>query len=69
MQGRLDSQLKAKLLTLLAQKNTMVDEIELLDSMLNEVNRQLTTSAKSAFIAKSNQLVGVLREVTFSCFV
>jgi len=62
MQGRLDSQLKAKLLTLLAQKNTMVDEIELLDSMLHEVNRQLTTAAKSAFIAKCNQLVSMLRE-------
>lgn len=63
MQNRLDSQLKVKLLNLIAQKSSMSQEIELLDSMLHEVDRQLNSSQKSQFIAKSGDFTKMLTEL------
>ena len=39
----------------------MADEIELLESMLLELNRQLATSPKSVLIAKSGELRTMLQ--------
>ena len=63
MNQKLESELKAKLLTLLAQKGSMADEIEFLQSMQNELNRQLTQSPKSVLISKSGELIKMLREI------
>ena len=63
MNQKLESELKAKLLTLLAQKGSMADEIEFLQSMQNELNRQLTQSPKSVLISKSSELIKMLKEI------
>eukprot|EP00002_Diphylleia_rotans_P023896 TRINITY_DN4707_c0_g2_i2.p1 TRINITY_DN4707_c0_g2~~TRINITY_DN4707_c0_g2_i2.p1 ORF type:complete len:931 (-),score=180.40 TRINITY_DN4707_c0_g2_i2:331-3123(-) len=63
MQGRLDAQLKSKLLVLLAQKGSISEEVELLESMLNELNRQITNNPKSVLISKSAELVRMLQEL------
>ena len=63
MNHKLESELKVKLLTLLAQKGSMADEIEFLQSMQNELNRQLTQSPKSVLISKSGELIKMLREI------
>eukprot|EP00164_Ancoracysta_twista_P003046 GFYU01004062.1.p1 GENE.GFYU01004062.1~~GFYU01004062.1.p1 ORF type:complete len:906 (-),score=50.70 GFYU01004062.1:160-2877(-) len=63
MQARLDAQLKAKLLTLLAQKGSIAEEIELLDSAFHELNNQLANNPKSELISKSSELTRMLQEI------
>lgn len=54
MIARLDSQLKAKLLTLMAQKNSLTLETEQLEALLQEVEHQLHTCTRSELIIKSS---------------
>jgi len=63
MNQRLDGELKTKLLALLAQKGSITDEIEFLESMQSEINRQLLHSPKSSLIAKSYDLIKMLKEI------
>lgn len=56
MIARLDSQLKAKLITLMGQKNLLTQETEQLEAILQEVDQQLHTSTRSELIAKSTDL-------------
>ncbi|XP_025157581.1 E3 ubiquitin-protein ligase TRIM37 isoform X2 [Harpegnathos saltator] len=56
MIARLDSQLKAKLLTLMGQKNSLTLETEQLEALLQEVEYQLQSSTHSELITKSSEL-------------
>lgn len=56
MIARLDSQLKAKLITLMGQKNLLTQETEQLEAILQEVDQQLHASTRSELIAKSSDL-------------
>lgn len=56
MIARLDSQLKAKLLTLMGQKNSLTLETEQLEALLQEVEYQLHTCTRSELITKSGDL-------------
>lgn len=46
MIGRLDVQLKGKLLTLMRQKNSLTQETEQLEHLLQEIDHQLATCSK-----------------------
>lgn len=48
MIARLDSQLKSKLLTLMGQKNSLTQETEQLETLLQEIEHQLHTCSKYA---------------------
>ncbi|XP_047344875.1 uncharacterized protein LOC124947157 isoform X2 [Vespa velutina] len=60
---RLDSQLKAKLLTLMGQKNSLTLETEQLEILLQEVEHQLHTYTRSELIAKSVDLSRMIYQV------
>lgn len=63
MIARLDSQLKAKLLTLMGQKNSLTLETEQLEALLQEVEHQLHTCTRSELIIKSSDLSGMINQV------
>lgn len=46
--GRLDAQLKNKLLTLMRQKNSLTQETEQLEHLLQEIEHQLNTGSRYA---------------------
>lgn len=49
MISRLDSALKAKLLTLMGQKNSLTQETEQLEHLLQEIEHQMHTSTRCGF--------------------
>lgn len=61
--NRLETQLKSKLLTLLAQKGSMNDEIEYLQHLQSQISNQISFSAKSVLVSKSSDIIKVLKEV------
>ncbi|XP_039746622.1 uncharacterized protein LOC120624248 isoform X2 [Pararge aegeria] len=63
MISRLDSALKAKLLTLMGQKNSLTQETEQLEHLLQEVEHQLHSSTRSELIAKSGELSKMIHQV------
>lgn len=63
MVGRLDSQLKAKLVTLMRQKNSLNQETEQLEQLLHEIEHQLNTCSKSQLIMKSADLLNMINQV------
>ncbi|XP_015929629.1 E3 ubiquitin-protein ligase TRIM37 [Parasteatoda tepidariorum] len=63
MISRLDAQLKSKLLTLMAQKNSLSQETEQLESVLKSVEQQLNTCCKSELILLSNELLQNMTEI------
>lgn len=63
MIARLDSQLKAKLLTLMGQKNSLTLETEQLETLLQEVEHQLHTCTRSELIVKSADLLRMIHQV------
>ncbi|XP_045783903.1 uncharacterized protein LOC123880057 [Maniola jurtina] len=63
MISRLDSALKAKLLILMGQKNSLTQETEQLEHLLQEVDHQLHTSTRSELIAKSGDLSKMIHQV------
>lgn len=63
MIARLDTQLKSKLLTLMGQKNSLTQETELLESLLQEVEHQLHSCSRSELIAKSSELLQMFNQV------
>ncbi|XP_011634045.1 uncharacterized protein LOC105425136 [Pogonomyrmex barbatus] len=63
MIARLDSQLKAKLLTLMGQKNSLTLETEQLEALLQEVEYQLHTCTRSELITKSAELSRKIHQV------
>uniref|UniRef100_A0A1B6LNJ5 RING-type domain-containing protein n=1 Tax=Graphocephala atropunctata TaxID=36148 RepID=A0A1B6LNJ5_9HEMI len=72
MIARLDSQLKAKLLTLMAQKSSLTQETEQLEALLQEIEHQLHTRKRSEFIAHSAELsrmIHLVRKKPMASFV
>ncbi|XP_073944328.1 E3 ubiquitin-protein ligase TRIM37-like isoform X2 [Choristoneura fumiferana] len=63
MISRLDSALKAKLLTLMGQKNSLTQETEQLEHLLQEIEHQLHASTRSELIAKSSDLSKMIHQV------
>lgn len=63
MIARLDSQLKSKLLTLMGQKNSLTQETEQLESLLQEIEHQLHVCTKSELISKSAELLQMINQV------
>ncbi|RXG74022.1 E3 ubiquitin-protein ligase TRIM37 [Armadillidium vulgare] len=63
MIARLDSQLKAKLLTLMGQKNSLTQETEQLESLLQEIEHQLHSCSKSELIQRSSDLHALIAPV------
>ncbi|XP_026742885.1 E3 ubiquitin-protein ligase TRIM37-like, partial [Trichoplusia ni] len=63
MISRLDSALKAKLLTLMGQKNSLTQETEQLEHLLQEIEHQLHSSTRSELIAKSGELSKMIHQV------
>ncbi|XP_048479534.1 E3 ubiquitin-protein ligase TRIM37 isoform X4 [Plutella xylostella] len=63
MISRLDSALKAKLLTLMGQKNSLTQETEQLEHLLQEIEHQLHASTRSELIAKSGDLSKMIHQV------
>ncbi|XP_065338138.1 E3 ubiquitin-protein ligase TRIM37-like isoform X2 [Cloeon dipterum] len=63
MIARLDSHLKAKLMTLMGQKTALIQETEQLEALLYEVDRQLHTCSRSELIRRSGELTRKLHAV------
>lgn len=65
IENRLTAQLKAKLVVLLSQRNDVLKESHLLDSLLQELNCQLDTTVcpRTVLIRKSNDLRNMLKEI------
>eukprot|EP00057_Strongylocentrotus_purpuratus_P025711 XP_011680185.1 PREDICTED: E3 ubiquitin-protein ligase TRIM37 [Strongylocentrotus purpuratus] len=63
MISRLETQLKSKLLTLMGQKNSLMQETELLESLLHEVEHQINSCSKSELIAKSADVLQTFTQV------
>ncbi len=63
MIARLDSQLKSRLLALMAQKNTLTLETERLEGLLAEIDRYLNAKTRSELIAKSPELLQAAMEI------
>ena len=55
MIARLDSQLKSKLLTLMAQKNTLTVETEQLENLLAEIDTYLNGKTRHEFASTSRR--------------
>ena len=53
MIARLDSQLKQKLLTLMAQKNSLTQETEQIENLLGEIDKYINGKPRSELIGKS----------------
>jgi tripartite motif-containing protein 37 len=63
MIARLDSHLKAKLMTLMGQKTALIQETEQLEALLFEVERQLHSCSRSELIRRSGELTRKLHAV------
>jgi tripartite motif-containing protein 37 len=63
MIARLDSHLKAKLMTLMGQKTSLIQETEQLEALLHEIDRQLHTCSRSELIRRSGELTRKLHAV------
>merc|ERR1719186_1179377 len=57
MIARLDSQLKAKLLVLMGQKNSLSQETEQVEQLLGQVEARMAGASKGQLIAESEQLL------------
>ena len=53
MIARLDSQLKSKLLTLMAQKNSLTQETEQIENLLGDIDKYINGKPRSELIGKS----------------
>ncbi|KFM80294.1 E3 ubiquitin-protein ligase TRIM37, partial [Stegodyphus mimosarum] len=63
MISRLDAQLKSKLLTLMAQKNSLSQETEQLETVLKLVETQLNSSCKNELISMSSEILQNMAEI------
>ncbi|KAL3856760.1 hypothetical protein ACJMK2_011480 [Sinanodonta woodiana] len=63
MIARLESQLKSKLLTLMGQRGQLTQETELLESLIQKVNHQMSVSSKSELISRSGELLHMFKQV------
>jgi tripartite motif-containing protein 37 len=63
MQAKLEDELKMKMTSLHKQRGAITQEVEYLESMHVELKRQLSSSARSSLIAKTPDLLQMLKEV------
>lgn len=63
MIARLDSQLKAKLLTLMGQKSSLNLETEQLETLLQDIEHQLHSCTRSELISRSADLSHIMNQV------
>ncbi|CAH8876087.1 unnamed protein product [Trichobilharzia szidati] len=63
MVARLDSQLKAKLVTLMIQRSRLFQEIELLETLLQDVQSELDVATRSEMITRSPDILAMFTEV------
>lgn len=63
MIARLDSHLKAKLLTLMGHKNSLTLETEQLETLLQDIEQQLQTCSRSELITRSAELSHIIYQV------
>ncbi|KAH8866431.1 E3 ubiquitin-protein ligase [Schistosoma japonicum] len=63
MVARLDSQLKSKLVTLMSQRSQLFQEIELLESLLQDVQSELDVATRSEMITRSSEILAMFNEV------
>ncbi|XP_064612300.1 E3 ubiquitin-protein ligase TRIM37-like isoform X2 [Liolophura sinensis] len=63
MIARLDTQLKSKILTLMAQRGQQTQETQLLESLIQEVQHQISICGKSELIKKSSELLQMFHQV------
>jgi tripartite motif-containing protein 37 len=63
MIARLDSQLKSKLLTLMAQKNSLTLDTEQLENLLSEIDMYLNGKTRSELIGKCPELLELAMEI------
>lgn len=63
MIARLDSHLKAKLLTLMGQKNSLTLETEQLEALLQDIEMQLHACSRSELITRSAELSHIIYQV------
>eukprot|EP01017_Pseudomicrothorax_dubius_P013644 TRINITY_DN1608_c0_g1_i16.p1 TRINITY_DN1608_c0_g1~~TRINITY_DN1608_c0_g1_i16.p1 ORF type:complete len:523 (-),score=83.52 TRINITY_DN1608_c0_g1_i16:1073-2641(-) len=63
MSQRLELELKSKLLELLSHKGLLSDEIEFLENMRTEIERQIKETPKSLLIQKSSELVKMITDI------
>ncbi|XP_024373646.1 uncharacterized protein [Physcomitrium patens] len=68
MQSRLEEQLKCKLLALLSHKASMTQEMELLDTILQELDQQLSSIPKSDLIAQEPNMSRMLQDIRTRTF-
>lgn len=72
MVGRLESQLKIKLVTLMRQKSSLDHETEHLEQLLDEIENQMNTCSRSQLIMKSPELLKMIHQVRLkpmACYV
>ena len=63
MIARLDSQLKQKLLTLMAQKNSLSQETEQIENLLGEIDKYINGKPRSELINKSQGKYFLFRSI------
>lgn len=63
MNQKLETELKSKLVVLISQKNSVSEEIDFLENMKNELDRQIRDSPKNILISKSDDLIQMLKEI------
>ena len=63
MIARLDSQLKQKLLTLMAQKNALTQETEQIENLLSQIDQYINGKTRSELIVKSQELLQMSTEL------
>ncbi len=63
MQAKLQAQLKSKLLTLIAQKGAIADEVKLLEDTNTKTAKDVLTLPPSSLILKSNEIVQKLKDI------
>lgn len=69
MQKRLEEQLKRKLLALLAEKGSLTKEMELAETVLHELDNQLSKIPKSDLIAQEPMMCRMLQEIRKRTFL
>lgn len=62
MIGRLDTQLKVKLMTLMRQKRFLTKETEQMERLVQEIDYQVETSSQSQLIVKSPELLMMIMQ-------
>ena len=64
MVARLENQLKTKMITLMSQRNKLTQETEIMESKMQEVEREIRTKTKSELIAKNTDIIQQCQSIT-----